>query len=124
MVRNVLLVIFGAGASKDSVQTPSHGNLEPPVTRDVFGPRFTHLLAPAEVPLARQPVDQMRELTASGLAVEVALRRLERTSLHLPATRMHLAAVRYYLQRVTERPGRADGVYSSPREGECGSLRP
>jgi hypothetical protein len=101
----MLMVVFGAGASYDSidVKPPGSGNpgwiideqFRPPLAKDLFG--FTELFADAIGKFEKlQPIIPILRRTG-GKNVETVLRELQDEAEAYPERRCQLMAVRYYL---------------------------
>jgi hypothetical protein len=104
----MLMVIFGAGASFDSIDSkpPGHGNpgwdideeFRPPLANDLFGPRklFADAMARFE---KLQPIVPLLRHTG-GRNIEGVLRELQLEADQYPERHCQLMAVRYYLHYV------------------------
>lgn len=102
----MLLVIFGAGASYDSVPflSPAIGagadeEFRPPLAKDLFGPRQHFLNAMRGFPKMR-PIVPWLVQTPGGRSVERILQDLHDEAGSYSERHCQLAAVRYYLQLV------------------------
>src|ERR1700721_2550176 len=99
----MLMVIFGAGASYDSV--PAHPpNIRPylenrpPLANQLFANRPQFAAALAEFPECHAVVPWLRE--PKGAPLEGMLQRLQDEAQDYPERYSQLAAVRYYLQQM------------------------
>ena len=102
----MLLVIFGAGASYDSVPflSPAIGagadeEFRPPLAKDLFGPRQHFLNAMRGFPKMRPIVPWLAQMPGVS-SVERVLQDLQDEATDYPERHCQLAAVRYYLQLV------------------------
>ena len=102
----MLLVIFGAGASYDSVPflSPAIGagsneEFRPPLAKDLFGPRPFFLNSMGNIPKMRPIVPWLAQ-PPGGRSVERVLQDLQEEATDYPERHCQLAAVRYYLQLV------------------------
>jgi hypothetical protein len=95
----VLLVIFGAGASYDSVlhypPPTSRGqeDYRPPLANQLFDDRPQFVEAMNEYPACKPLVNRLR----GNVHVEQQLAKFEQQAKTFPARRSQLAAIRYYL---------------------------
>jgi hypothetical protein len=103
----VFLVIFGAGASYDSVPeasrtAPPDDPLRPPLAKDLFDPgRPPFVEAVYEYHEGAGLIGEIRSLVRFGTGVEIALERyVEDAGGGDPETIRGLLAVRYYIVRV------------------------
>jgi hypothetical protein len=104
----MLMVVFGAGASHDSidVKPPGAGNpgweideeFRPPLAKDLFGPRKLFADAISRFPQLQSVVPVLRN--PHGKLVEAALRELQEEGSEYPEAHRQIMAVRYYLQFV------------------------
>ena len=102
----MLLVIFGAGASYDSVPFlfPTIGvgeeeKFRPPLAKDLFGPRQHFLEVMRDFPKMRPIVPWLAQ-PPGGSSVEKVLQDLQDEARDYPERYCQLAAVRYYLHMV------------------------
>jgi SIR2-like protein len=105
----MLLVIFGAGASFDSVPTyppgavvlgadPLNNFHRPPLANELFENRPVFAEAIARLPECQPIVQRLRSL--KGESLEAALQDLQAKAKDYPRGLQQLAAVRYYLQYI------------------------
>jgi hypothetical protein len=97
----MIMIIFGAGASYDSVpsQPPDKPHAEsrrPPLANDLFHDDFAHKLA--DFPQCKPIIPDL--MSIHGKAVERELERLQEQGNSDPERKRQLAAIRYYLQGI------------------------
>jgi hypothetical protein len=100
----MLMVVFGAGASADSVNPdvlPVARGRMPPTAAQLFGYResFDKILR-TNYPMAVSAVQHLRERIAKGNSMEVELARLQDEAEDYEADRRALVAIRFYIQEV------------------------
>ena len=102
----MLLVIFGAGASYDSlpflapaIDAREEEKFRPPLAKDLFGPRQHFLNAMRNFQKMR-PIIPLLAQPPGGSSVEKVLQDLQDEATDYPERHCQLAAVRYYLQLV------------------------
>ena len=102
--QSTLLVIFGAGASFDSIRERYATDVShrPPLTRELFGPRPDLLEVAGRIPTARPLIARMRGAAEREVPVESELRRLRDEQEFYPERKSHLVALSFYLQWVLE----------------------
>jgi hypothetical protein len=97
----MLLVIFGAGASFDSVDIGSHpgvnADYQPPLADDLFDPRFKRLVE--MFPQLTGILDRVRGIQR-GTTPERVLEDLQGEADKYPIRDQQLTAARFYLQHV------------------------
>jgi hypothetical protein len=97
----MLMVVFGAGASFDSVphRPPAQNNIEsrPPLANDLFGDRALFGRSLARFPACHAIVPDLRDLPA-GVSLESVLEDFQAEAETYGLGIRQLAAVRYYLQ--------------------------
>ncbi len=94
----MLMVIFGAGASYDSLAVPPEGNsrlrlYRPPLANELFGWRFGN-----DIDRFPQCKPIIPYLQVPGVNVESELERLQNEASECPEGHKQLATIRYYLQ--------------------------
>lgn len=116
-IREALLVIFGAGASHDSVDAQisppdriprrRYEDFQPPLAKDLFDNRLNFLQLLETLRDARVMAGRIREATATGRGVEQVLDELSERANHDDDEMRHrqLIAVRFYLQRALSECG-------------------
>jgi len=99
------MVVFGAGASYDSVSPRLNAAIDlavdplrPPLAAELFAERFSNFVA--DVPAAAPIVAQMRLASLTGGDVERRLGELQEEVQRYPERATHVAGVRFYLQRL------------------------
>jgi hypothetical protein len=99
----MLLAIFGAGASKDSVPPPELNGLpaewRPPVTDELFGPRDSFRSIAFRWPDATRLVQRLRRLSP-GVTVEQRLEELYDNADADEELDREVTALRFYMQEV------------------------
>lgn len=103
-----LLVIFGAGASYDSVAEPpdyADRDWRPPLAKQLFDNRRSFGEVMQRFPDALPVIAEVRSAVRSGALVETALQELRNRAGSYPPLERSLAAVRFYLQEVIWRSG-------------------
>lgn len=106
----MFLVIFGAGASYDSVlpesvrTLPRNYPLRPPLAKDLFDPTRPQFVEAAyEYHEGAGLIGEIRNLLRFGTGVEIALERyVEEAAAGDPETIRGLLAIRYYIVRVIQ----------------------
>lgn len=97
----MLLVVFGAGASFDSVDVGSHpgvnADYQPPLADHLFDPRFRRFVD--MFPQLTGILDRVRGIKG-GTTLEQVLENLQREADNYPIRGQQLAAARFYLQHV------------------------
>lgn len=93
----MLLVILGAGASADTFYPERDGQWRPPLTTELFAPRFYGLLArrAGAVVIA----DWVRTAAVGGSTVEEALKQLQSDTTD-PLRARHILDTQFYLQNL------------------------
>jgi hypothetical protein len=96
----VLLVVFGAGASFDSVpEFPASGgkymDVRPPLANNLFDTRAIFRLPMLRYPACKAVIPDLRDL--GNVTVEQVLTTLQNHANDDPMARQQLAAIRYYL---------------------------
>lgn len=106
--KSTLLVIFGAGASFDSVAEPpeyADRDWRPPLASQLFENRRSFGEVMQRFPDALPVIAEVRSAVRSGAPVEATLQGLRNRASSYPALERSLAAVRFYLQEVIWRSG-------------------
>jgi len=106
----VLVVVFGAGASCDSVDPGNiRSNLnewelqrQPPLADELFGNRAVFSDTVLRYPAAAALMSEVRRAVRRGQSVEEALQIYRQRSGTSPRVRQQLAAVKFYLQEMLE----------------------
>jgi len=113
----MLTIVFGAGASHDSIRNGSAGltgDYQPPVTKDIFNQDLPHFGATLEELYECAPiVPRLRRAVAEGRLFEDELEAISNDSRHIHARA--LIGLRFYLAKVLEDCGtnwgrRAHGI--------------
>jgi len=107
----MLMVIFGAGASYDSMPShpasprtsAHHEELRPPLASQLFENRAQFAAALKEFPDCHAIIPWLRN--PQGVTLEAALQQFQDGANSYPARYSQLAAVRYYLQQMLYRCG-------------------
>jgi hypothetical protein len=112
----MLLTIFGAGASYDSVDldvVPSMRNavrhntqFRPPLANQLFDERPEFVDAMNEYSQMSAIVPRLRRAAESGLAIETQLRDIQTEADSFPPRRSHLMALEFYLSEILDGPVR------------------
>ena len=96
----MLMVVFGAGASFDSVNLSQHPNIDPayrpPLANDLFHSRFDDMFHGLRSELV--PILNMLRSLPNDRPVERVLQELEERAAGYPRRRGQLMAVRFYLR--------------------------
>src|SRR5262245_5584857 len=100
----MLLVVFGAGASTDSINPdvlPVQADLMPPTAARLFSYResFDKALR-NDYPMAVNAVQHLRERIAKGAPIERELARLQNESDDYEDDRRAMVAIRFYIHHV------------------------
>ena len=96
----MLLIILGAGASHDSVNTSQHPmdeSLRPPLANGLFDRRFDGSVRQFEQLLC--VLDRLRE-RPNGVSLEEQLETLQEEGVTYPKRLEQLVAIKFYLQNV------------------------
>jgi hypothetical protein len=95
----VLTVIFGAGASYDSVPAIPAGNeYRPPLANELFGDRSLFALSIENLRTIQPIIPRLRHIAGRG--VESVLMEIQEEAAQNPERSRQLMAVRYYIQTV------------------------
>lgn len=103
-----LLVIFGAGASFDSVAEPApyaDAGWRPPLAKQLFENRRSFGEVMQRFSDALPVIGELRSAVRAGDAVEATLQRIRDRAGAFPPLERSLAALRFYLQEVVWRSG-------------------
>ncbi len=106
----MLLVILGAGASFDSIDSrlvPLAGRMRPPLARDLFAANDETKEVLNRFPECRPIVPDLRRAVGRGESVEATLQGFVDEAEQYTTRRRHLAAAQFYLQ---------DLLFSSSKE--------
>ncbi len=102
----MLMVVFGAGASYDSMPSRPPGFFPTdrlphrlPLANELFADRDSFAIILAQFPQCHPVVPRLRHLQ-SGTSVETLLEKLQSETAEYPQRHRQLAAIRYYLQSV------------------------
>ncbi len=118
--RATLLVVFGAGASYDSIPSlpaPKPGGdfgigSRPPLTNQLFDYRFNHILSQPQYRTCAKIIPYLKQVSDAG-SIEQILEKLQAEGREYPERFRQLAAITFYLQNV---------ISTSQRLWETGSM--
>jgi hypothetical protein len=100
----MLLVIFGAGASYDSMATMpvrAGGEFRPPLAAQLFDDRDVFRTVEQHYPEAARIFPPLRE-AARGAGIEAAVEEYQAEADGYPPRRIHLASLRYYIREAID----------------------
>jgi hypothetical protein len=104
----MLMVVFGAGASHDSMNPKKYSRADlakPPLANKLFHDSYGNIIG--DYPVVSAVVDRFRGLPDTGPSVEQVMQQLLSEAGEYPARLSHLTAVRYYLRELLDRCGHA-----------------